>query len=129
MDNCIFCQIVAGASPSYKVYEDKLFLGFLDIFPRTKGHSILIPKKHFRWVYDVPQFGNYWDAVLKVTRAMQKAMRPQFVTYVTHGLEIPHAHIHILPRSAGETSFVPAVRQFPQKHMKELAAKIFNSVS
>lgn len=113
----------------YKIYEDKNFLGFLDIFPRTRGHSILIPKKHYRWVYDVPEFGKYWKAVLKLTKAMQKSMLPSFVTYVTHGLEIPHAHIHVLPRAAGETSFVPEIRSFPKEEMKEIAEKIFKNVT
>ncbi|MBI4008782.1 HIT family protein [Candidatus Roizmanbacteria bacterium] len=129
MENCIFCQIVSGKSPSYKVYEDEMFLGFLDIFPRVKGHTICIPKKHYRWVYDVPEFGKYWEAVLKLTKAMQKALSPSFVTYVTHGLEVAHAHVHILPRTEGETAFVPETRQFPKEEMKEIAEKIFNSVS
>ncbi len=128
MENCIFCQIVAGTSPSYKVYEDEMFLGFLDIFPRVKGHTVLIPKKHYRWVYDVPEFGTYWEAVLKLTRAMQKALHPQFVTYVTHGLEVEHAHIHVLPRSKGETSFVPETRQFPKEEMQKMAEKIYKEV-
>lgn len=129
MINCIFCQIVTGKSPSYKVYEDDFFFGFLDIFPRVKGHAVLIPKKHYRWVYDVPEFGKYWEAVLKITKAMQKAFSPSFVTYVTHGLEIEHAHIHILPRIEGETSFVPDTKQFPREEMKKIAEKILSLVS
>ena len=108
MDDCIFCKIVAGQIPAYKIYEDDNYLGFLDIFPRVAGHSLLIPKKHFTWVYDVPNFGEYWETVLKVTHALQKTMSPTFVTYVTHGLEVPHAHIHIMPRRK-EKEFVQSV--------------------
>ena len=129
MENCIFCQIVAGKSPCYRVYEDEFFLGFLDIYPRTKGHSLLIPKNHYSWVYEVPEFGKYWKAVLKLTRAMQKAMSPSFVTYVTHGLEIDHAHIHILPRTEGETSFIPETKSFPKEEMAEIADKIYKTVN
>jgi len=129
MKNCIFCQIVAGKSPCYRVYEDEFFLGFLDIYPRTKGHSLLIPKNHYSWVYEVPEFGKYWKAVLKLTRAMQKAMSPSFVTYVTHGLEIDHAHIHILPRTEGETSFIPETKSFPKEEMAEIADKIYKTVN
>lgn len=125
MENCIFCQIVAGSSPSYKVYEDDLFFGFLDIFPRVKGHTVFIPKKHYRWTYDIPEFGKYWEGILKLTKAMQKALSPSFITYVTHGLEVPHAHVHILPRTEGEKSFVPETRQFPKEEMKEIAEKIY----
>ena len=128
MDNCIFCRIVAGRSPSYKVYEDDNFLGILDIYPRVKGHSLVFPKKHYRWVYDVPNFGKYWEAVLKLTKAIQKAMTPSFVTYVTHGLEVPHAHIHILPRTEGETSFVPEIKSFPKEELTQIAKKIYSEV-
>ncbi len=128
MKNCIFCKIVAGRLPCYKVYEDDLFLAFLDIDPRTKGHSLLIPKKHYRWVYDVPEFEKYWEAVLKLTKAMQRAMSPKFVTYVTHGLEVSHAHIHVLPRTEGETSFVPETKSFPKEEMTKVAEKIYKEV-
>ena len=128
MENCIFCQIVAGKSPCYRVYEDESFLGFLDIYPRVRGHSLLIPKKHYSWVYEVPEFGKYWEAVLKLTRAMQKVLSPSFVTYVTHGLEIEHAHVHILPRTEGETSFIPETKSFPKEEMAEIADKIYATV-
>ena len=123
MEACIFCRIAKGEIPSYKIYEDALFFGFLDIHPRVKGHTLLIPKKHYIWVYDVPEFREYWGVVLKITKAMQKTLSPTFVTYVTHGLEIPHAHIHILPREH-ETEFVPTVKTFPRDEMEKIAQKI-----
>lgn len=126
MKNCIFCQIVEGKAPCYKVYEDDKFLGFLDIYPRTKGHTLLIPKKHYQWVYDVPDFDKYWLAALKITKAMKKVFNPYFITYVTHGLEVPHAHIHILPRNEKETSFVPEVKVFSKEKMEEIAEKLRN---
>lgn len=128
MSNCIFCQIVAGESPCYKVYEDDLFLGFLDINPRTIGHSVLISKKHYRWVYDVSEFREYWGAVLKLTQAMQKALFPYFVSYVTHGLEISHAHIHILPRMKEDRGFIPEIKQIAKEKMAEVADKIYKKV-
>jgi histidine triad (HIT) family protein len=97
MNTCVFCKIVAGKVPSYKVYEDELFIGFLDIFPVSKGHTLLIPKKHYRWTYDVPEFGKYWEAALSVTKMLEKGLSPLWVQYATHG-EISHAHIHVIPR-------------------------------
>lgn len=119
MDGCVFCKLVRGTLPSYKIYEDNLFFAFLDIHPRTKGHTLLIPKKHYRWVYDVPEFGLYWKSVLHITKAMQKILNPSFITYVTHGLEVSHAHIHILPRYK-ETEFVPDVKVFAKEEMEEV---------
>jgi len=127
MNQCIFCQIVARKSPCYRVYEDDLFLGFLDIRPRTIGHTLLIPKKHYRWVYEVPQFEKYWLAVLKISQAMQKTLKPTFITYVTHGLEVPHAHIHILPRQH-ETAFVPPPIFLPKEEMEKIAKKIWEAI-
>lgn len=120
---CIFCRIVHGELPCYSIYEDYLFLAFLDIHPRVRGHSLLIPKKHYQWVYDVPAFGQYWKVALTITKALQKALKPTFVTYVTHGLEVPHAHIHILPRK-NEIAFVPDPITMSQQEMKTIVQTI-----
>lgn len=123
MEECIFCKIVAGKLPSYKVFENDEFYAFLDIFPRTKGHTLLIPKKHYQWVYDVPNFGKYWETALTITKALQKSLQPTFITYVTHGLEIPHAHIHIMPRHA-EKEFVPDVKKLSSEELTAIAEKV-----
>lgn len=128
MKDCVFCKIAVGEMPSYKIYEDNSFLGFLDIAPRTLGHSLLIPKKHYQWVYDVPNFDAYWRTALKITRAIHKALNPYFVTYVTHGLEIPHAHIHIMPRQKNDTAFVPSPISVDKNKMTEIAALIHNTL-
>ncbi|NTU46679.1 HIT family protein [Candidatus Roizmanbacteria bacterium] len=125
MEDCIFCKIAAGEIPSYKVYEDDFFYGFLDIVPRAKGHTLLIPKKHYRWVYDVPQFGAYWEAVQKITSRMQEKLHPTFVSYITYGLDVTHAHIHILPRDGKEGVF-PQARQIPAEEMEEIARLLRN---
>lgn len=123
MDDCIFCKIVAGEIPCYKIYEDDLFLGFLDINPRVFGHTLLIPKKHYKWVYDVPEFDKYWLAALKITNVFKKEFDTEFVTYGTHGLDISHAHIHILPRK-DESEFLPNEIKISPEEMKKLAEKI-----
>jgi len=122
--NCIFCKIIKGESPSYTVFDNNDFIAILDLYPRSRGHTLVIPKKHYQWVYDVPNFGAYWETALHVTRAIQKALTPEFITYVTHGLEIPHAHIHIVPRQKGEHVFVPDIKKFAREEMEEIAEKI-----
>ena len=99
MNECIFCQIINGKIPCYKVYEDEDYIAFLDIFPRVKGHTLLIPKKHHRWVNDVPEFATYWSVAKEVGLNLQKKLESLFITYLTMGNEVPHAHIHILPQS------------------------------
>ena len=59
--NCIFCKIVKGEIPSHKVYENEKFLAFLSIEPESPGHTLVIPKEHYRWVWDVPEAGEYFE--------------------------------------------------------------------
>lgn len=98
MQNCIFCKIVAGEIPCEKVYEDLDFLGFIDIKPINIGQTLVIPKKHYRWVDDVPNFGAYFEAAKKIGLATKKALNPITICYVTLGFEVEHAHIRIIPR-------------------------------
>lgn len=104
MNDCIFCKIIAGEIPSHKVYEDENFLGFLDINPRAPGHVQLIPKKHFRWVWDLPSdqktspnSAEYFEIVHKIANAQKKAFETQMILLRITGEEVPHAHIWIYP--------------------------------
>jgi histidine triad (HIT) family protein len=101
-DNCIFCKIIKGEIPSYKVYEDEDFLAFLDIHPQSAGHTQVIPKKHYRWVWDMPEVGSYFEVVKKIALAQQKAFGTDFILSKIIGDEVPHAHIWVFPNS--ETS-------------------------
>lgn len=86
----------------------------------------MIPKKHYRWVYSVPNFAEYWIAVLKLTEAIQRSLKPFFITYVTHGLEVAHAHIHIMPRDQSNTQFVPPILSINKEKLKQIASSILN---
>src|SRR3990167_5412479 len=79
MSACIFCKIINGEISSYKVYEDEYFLAFLDINPKSPGHTQVIPKKHFRWVWDMPicgqpspNFCDYSSLIQKIAEVIQK---------------------------------------------------------
>lgn len=98
MENCIFCKIVAGEIPCHKVYEDDSFLAFLDIRPRNLGHALVIPKEHYRWVWDVPNIGAYYEVVGKIANAQKKAFGTDYVVSLVMGQEVPHAHVWLVPR-------------------------------
>ena len=102
MSDCVFCKIAAKELPSYQVYEDDDFMSFLDIHPIAKGHVQLIPKKHFRWTYDVPQFGHFFEVARIVALATQRAVNADYISFVTFGIEVEHAHIWIVPRFKGD---------------------------
>lgn len=132
MESCIFCQVVAGKVPAYKVYEDNEFLAFLDIKPLTKGNALVVPKKHYRWVDDVPNFGDYFEAARKVGKAAQNAFDAHFISYITIGLEVPHAHIRVVPRykddKHGPLVTLDVVEDFGKEEMAEIAGKIKESL-
>lgn len=101
-ENCIFCKIVKGEIPSTKIYEDENFLAFLDIRPLGPGHIQVIPKKHYKYVWDVPNAGEYFEVVKKIALAQKKAFNADFVRSQIYGQEVPHAHIWVWPESPGD---------------------------
>lgn len=95
----IFTKIVKGEIPSYKIFEDDHFYAFLDISPMAKGHTLVIPKKEIDYLFDID------DAMLKemivlskkIAKAIEKAIECNRVGVMVIGLEVPHAHIHLIP--------------------------------
>ena len=102
MDDCIFCKIVNKEIPSFIVYEDSDFLAFLDIHPQSPGHVQVIPKKHYRWVWDVPNIGDFFEIVKKVALAQQKAFNTKWIISKIVGDEVEHAHIWVFPASPAD---------------------------
>jgi histidine triad (HIT) family protein len=130
--DCIFCKVVTGAIPCHKVYEDADFLGFLDIKPLNPGNSLIIPKTHYRWVTDVPNFGRYWEVANIVARATQPHVLADYVSFLTLGMEVPHAHIRVIPRffNDAHTHGIDTEKQVsltPQE-MSALAQNIYQSI-
>ena len=109
-NECIFCKIVKGEIPSYKVYEDDKFLAFLDINPLSPGHTQVIPKEHHRWVWDLPTdngepysakatAGKYFEVVKKIALAQEKAFETDWILSKIDGSEVTHAHIWVYPNN------------------------------
>ncbi len=126
--DCIFCKIAKKEVPAHLVYEDDKFLAFLDIRPLTKGHTLVIPKEHFRWVDDVPYFGEYFEVAKKVGVALKKGFSADWVSYLTLGLEVPHSHIHVIPRYQddphGEIVDLTKRENFSEEDMRKIAQKL-----
>jgi len=99
MDNCVFCKIANGGIPSNKVYEDDAFVAFLDINPQSPGHIQVIPKKHYRFVWDVPEkeFGAYANVILKLANVLRGLFGTDMVFSRVMGDEVPHAHVWLFP--------------------------------
>lgn len=98
-ENCVFCKIVNKEIPAHVVYEDNDFLAFLSIDPQSPGHTLVIPKKHYRWVWDVksPLLGHYFEVAGKIAHAQRKAFSTEFILSKVVGEEVHHAHIWVFP--------------------------------
>ena len=117
MDNCIFCKIANKEIPTNVVYEDENFLALLDIRPLAPGHTQIITKKHYRWVWDVPNVGEYFEVARKIAVAQKKAFNADIVRAQIYGEEMPHAHIWVWPETVGD-----------EKNFEENAEKIRNAL-
>lgn len=124
MKDCIFCKIVKGEIPCYKIYEDKDFLAFLDIAPFTEGHTLVIPKKHYRWVWDVPNIGRYFEVCQKIVNHYQKVEKDDFVASVIWGILVEHAHVQIYPHPSQLNLGWPRGKLTSEK-AKELVKKLY----
>jgi histidine triad (HIT) family protein len=126
--DCIFCKIVRKELPSYLVFEDENFIAFLDIRPLNPGHTLVSPKKHHRWVWDVPEAGGYFETVRMIAKALQKEMNTEWIVADIGGMGVAHAHVHVVPRFAGDGhgEFVNPknVKDIPPDQMKKLAERI-----
>ena len=100
----IFSKIIAGEIPCYKLAENEHFIAFLDIFPLRKGHTLVVPKIEVDKLFDVPD--EYLSGLLTfakpIAKAIEKAYPCDRVSILTVGLEVPHAHVHLIPMNKTE---------------------------
>ena len=124
----IFSKIAAGEITSYKCAESDKFYAFLDINPVAKGHTLVIPRREVDYIFDMDddEIGEYQQFAKRVAVALKKAFPCKKVAQVVLGLEVPHAHIHLIPmNSEGDVDFRKEKLQLPAEEMQEIAAKIY----
>lgn len=129
MDDCIFCKIVKGDIPAYKIYEDDFVMVFLDIKPFTKGHSLVIPKAHFENIFDIDETILEKISVVakKVSQKAKDALQADGIRLSqsngkTAGQEVMHFHLHIIPRYSddGLSANPTATLHLPEANPEEL---------
>jgi histidine triad (HIT) family protein len=123
----IFSKIIAGEIPSYKVAEDADFYAFLDINPLVKGHTLVIPKKEVDYIYDLDDktAGDMFIFSKRVAKAIQKAIPCKRVGVTVIGLEVPHAHIHLIPiNKESDINFSNPKQKLTSEEFKEITAAI-----
>ncbi|MDD6553515.1 MAG: HIT family protein [Prevotellaceae bacterium] len=127
----IFSKIAAGEIPSYKCAEDDNFYAFLDINPVAKGHTLVIPRKEVDYIFDMTDedLAAFEIFAKKVAKALKTAFPCKKVAQVVLGLDVPHAHIHLIPmNSEADVDFKKHVK-FTDDEMKSIADKIFAAFS
>ena len=127
----IFSKIIAGEIPSYKIAESDLFYAFLDIFPLQKGHTLIVPKIEIDKVFDLPS--NYLAEMLVFAQPIAKAIENSFpcnrVSMLTMGLEVPHAHLHLIPiNEAKDIDFASPKLSFTKEEFQAIQATILSAL-
>lgn len=100
---CIFCSIIKGDIPCYKVCEDENFLAFLDISQATIGHTLVVPKAHYKNIYELPEDCDIFKVVIKLAKKIKDATGAKGINILNNnekqaGQTVDHYHIHIIPR-------------------------------
>ena len=141
-EECIFCKIMEGEGSARKLYEDETTLCILDIAQVVSdtgdfipGRSLVIPKKHVAWFYDLAdeEAGQLFIAAKLIARKLKKAFNPQFVTVIIRGQRIPHAHIILQPSGEGDpmdnwlTTMRSTFKLAPEELLDDMAQKIQES--
>jgi histidine triad (HIT) family protein len=123
----IFTRIVNGEIPSYKIAEDTDYYAFLDINPLAKGHTLVVPKKEVDYIFDLDDqtLGGMMIFAKKVAKAIEKVVPCNRIGIAVLGLEVPHAHIHLVPINGGfDIEFSRPKLKLNQEEFMEIAAKI-----
>lgn len=127
----IFSKIVKGEIPSYKIIEDENFYAFLDIFPLAKGHTLVIPKKEVDYLFDLDDelYAGLQLFAKKVALALKEAIPCVKVGVAVLGLEVPHAHIHLVPmQSEKDINFANPKLKLSESEFKEIQQKIIDAI-
>ncbi|NCI45494.1 HIT family protein [Sediminibacterium soli] len=127
----IFSRIIAGEIPSFRIAENDKFFAFLDIFPLVKGHVLVVPKPEIDKLFDLPD--DYLSELLLFARPIAQAIEKSFdcdrcgISVV--GLEVPHAHLHLIPiNSADDLNFTRGKLQLSHEELKEVQEVILNAM-
>lgn len=127
MSDSIFTKIIKGEIPCYKIAEDDRFIAFLDVFPIKKGHTLVVPKVQIDYLFDLDDslLSDLMIFAKKVAQKMERAISCERIGIAVIGLEVPHAHIHLVPLdTVGDIDFSQPKLQLSAKEMTEIADSI-----
>ena len=128
---CVFCKIVAGKIPDYRVWEDDKFIAFLDLRPFSDGHTLVVPKEHYEYVFDMPlpKYGDLFTAARQVAPAIAKVTKAPRVGMVVEGFGVPHVHLHLVPIYHGNELDPHRAHQVSEEFLVEMQGKLKAALS
>ena len=127
----VFSRIVTGEIPCYKVAENERYLAFLDVNPLVQGHVLVIPKRETDYLFDLDddEYAGLMMFAKNVANGLRKAVPCKRIGVAVIGLEVPHAHIHLVPlQTMADINFSLPKKQFPAEIMQELASRISSEI-
>lgn len=127
----IFTKIIAGEIPCYKVAENDHFIAFLDIFPLKKGHTLIVPKKEVDYIFDLDSetYAGLMDFARQVALALKKAIPCNRIGVTVIGLEVPHAHVHLIPiNTENDMNFANTKLKLGKEEFEQIAEEIRNNL-
>jgi histidine triad (HIT) family protein len=127
----IFTKIIQGEIPSYKVAENEFCYAFLDIFPLTRGHVLVVPKKEVDLIWDLEavDYQELMSFSKTIAKAIKKSIPCERVAMTSIGLEVPHAHVHLIPiNNVNDINFANEKLKFSNEEFKTIAEQISNNL-
>ena len=131
MENCIFCKIIRGELPCYKIYEDEKVLAFLDLHPLSQGHTLVIPKKHAQDIFEIEpeELKQLILVVQKLSRIIMEKLGAQGINILQRnktgaGQEVSHMHFHIVPRFDGDSVALPPESGYKEEDIKNIHERL-----
>ena len=128
----IFSSIVSGAIPSYKIAEDDNYFAFLDINPLAKGHTLVIPKQEINYIFDIEDelYKGLFVFAKKVAHGIKKVIECQKIGIAVIGIEVPHAHIHLVPlNSVYDIDFSKPKLKLEEEELEKIARNIREAIN
>jgi len=128
MENCIFCKIIKGDIPCVKIWEDEKYLAFLDLRQINPGHTLVIPKKHTDYLFDLED-SEYCELLLKgkeIAKKLKIKLNPKRVGLAVEGFGVPHVHLHLVPINNGNELSPERATNPPIEELEKIA-KIINA--
>ena len=125
-ENCVFCKIIAGKIPATKIWEDEEYFIMLDVNPRNPGHTLVIPKKHDNYLFDLND-KEYSELMLKakeVSKILKERLNPKRVGLVVEGFGVPHVHIHLIPINKADELGKEKMRNIGSDELNKIAKLI-----